>query len=206
MAVHLIGYGAGNLGSVLRAFARIGVPAHVAEDPAQLADATHVLLPGVGSFAAAMTVLCRDGWDVALREHVEAGKPLLGICLGMQLLGSTGDEGGPTEGLSFIPGRVQHLTQTGCSLRLPHIGWNEVAILRPSRILVDVPDATDFYFAHSFSLATDEAESVVGRTEYGTPITVVVEAGDVFGVQFHPEKSSTAGLVILRNFAELAPC
>lgn len=206
MKVHLVGYEAGNLGSVLRGFARVRVEATVALRPEDLADATHVLLPGVGSFASAMAVLRRDGWDVAVRRHVAAGRPLLGICLGMQLLGTSGDEGGESAGLDLIPGPTRHLGADGNILRLPHIGWNDVQADRSSPLLAGLVNGTDFYFAHSYALEPTNAAHVVGRTDYGASVAVVVESGVVYGVQFHPEKSSGPGLAILKNFADVPPC
>jgi glutamine amidotransferase len=203
VTVHLIGYEAGNLGSVLRAFARIDVEVRVAEDPSDLQGATHVLLPGVGAFASAMEVLVREGWDDAIRAHAAAGRPLLGICLGMQLLGSKGDEGGGADGLGLIPGRVRHLAAIGCTSRIPHVGWNDVAIARPHPLLIGISDRSDFYFSHSYALEPDDTNHVIGRVEHGVPVVAMVAAGPITGIQCHPEKSSAAGLRLLKNFAAI---
>ena len=206
MTVHVIAYEAGNLGSVLRAFARVDVEARIAVRPEDLAGASHVLLPGVGGFTAAMEVLTRDGWDEALRVHAAEGRPLLGICLGMQLLGSRGDEGGTCDGLGLIPGRVAPLSELGCGPRIPHLGWNDVEVVRRSTLLSGIPDRTDFYFAHSYALVPDDASHVVGRVKHGAEFVGAVEADHIAGIQCHPEKSSAAGLRILANFAEVRPC
>ncbi len=201
MTVHIVGYDAGNIGSVVRAFRRIAVDAQVAAEPASLRKATHVLLPGVGGFAAAMHVLDASGWSDALREHAAAERPLLGICLGMQLLATTGDEGGSTSGLGLIPGRVEHLEALGCPLRVPHIGWNEVRQSRPSALHAGIEDGADFYFAHSYAFVPDAQEDVVGWVDHGIRFPGMVQRGFVMGIQFHPEKSSAYGLEALMNFA-----
>ena len=201
MTVHVIGYEAGNLGSVVRALHRVGSEAIVVGRPSDLLGASHVLLPGVGGFAAAMEVLRRDGWDEALVAHADAGRPLLGICLGMQLLGSHGEEGGATAGLGLVPGRVRHLADLGCDLRIPHLGWNDIEIARDCHLMAGVPDRTDFYFAHSYALVPDDASHVVGRVEHDVHLVAMVQAGSVLGIQCHPEKSSVAGLRLLENFA-----
>lgn len=203
MTVHIVGYEAGNIGSVMRALQRVGVGAKVAGAPLELRGASHVLLPGVGAFATAMAVLERDGWADALRTHAAAEHPLLGICLGMQLLASSGQEGGPREGLGLIAGRVEHLEALGCTLRVPHVGWNEVRQERTSRLLDGIPDDADFYFAHSFALVTDSDADVLGWVDHGIRFVGMVERGMTFGIQCHPEKSSAHGLRTLANFAAL---
>lgn len=203
MTVHIVGYEAGNIGSVMRALERVGVGAKVAGAPLELRGASHVLLPGVGAFATAMAVLERDGWADALRTHAAAEHPLLGICLGMQLLASSGQEGGPREGLGLIAGRVEHLEALGCTLRVPHVGWNEVRQERTSRLLDGIPDDADFYFAHSFALVTDSDADVLGWVDHGIRFVGMVERGMTFGIQCHPEKSSDHGLRTLANFAAL---
>lgn len=206
MSVALVAYESGNLGSVVRAFGRVGVTATVARSPEDIGRSTHVLLPGVGAFGAAMNILRRDGWDEALRTHVAKGLPLLGICLGMQLLASEGTERGPCEGLGLIPGRVSHLSETGCQLRIPHVGWNDVRTDRGAELTEGIAPGTDFYFAHSYVLTPEDPDHVLGVVEYQVPITAMVMAGTTFGIQFHPEKSSIAGLRLLENFSRVRPC
>ena len=204
MKVAVIDYGLGNLGSVRRAIAELGAEPLLADEPGQLAAVDRIILPGVGSFADGMGLLRNRGWVRALRE---TGKPLLGICLGMQLLGSHGTEGGDTEGLDLIPGEVIGLETLGCELRIPHVGWNAVDPRNgSSAILRGIPGGTDFYFVHSYVLQPREATDVLATTSYGVPVTAVVGRGKVMGTQFHPEKSSKAGFRVLRNFLDAGAC
>ena len=200
MKVHVVAYGSGNIRSVINAFERIGVTAIAQASPDGIGTASHVLLPGVGAFADAMARLDRAGWPDALRSHVSAGRPLLGICLGMQLLASVGEEGGPTAGLDLIRGRVGHLTEVAADVRVPHVGWNDVGLPRTSRILGSLPEQTDFYFSHSYMLRPDDERCIAGTVDHGASVVAAVEEGPVAGVQFHPEKSSRAGLRVLENF------
>lgn len=201
MTVHVVAYGSGNIRSVLGAFERIGVTAIAQAEPAGLAAASHVLLPGVGAFAAAMELLDGAGWSDAIRTHAEAQRPLLGICLGMQLLGTVGEEGGRTEGLDLIHGKVVHLESDSDAVRIPHVGWNDINLPRQSELLSAIPPRTDFYFSHSYMLRPDDEGCIIATVEHGTRIVAAVEDGAVAGVQFHPEKSSRAGLRVLQNFA-----
>lgn len=203
MKVAVIDYGLGNLGSVRRAIAELGSEPVLADKPEQLASADRVILPGVGSFADGMALLRERGWVGALRE---TRKPVLGICLGMQLLASRGTEGGDSEGLDLIPGEVVGLETLGCELRIPHVGWNSVAVDDPGRILRGITSGTDFYFVHSYVFRPREPADVVATTSYGVPVTAVVGRGNVMGTQFHPEKSSKAGFRVLRNFLDAGAC
>ena len=203
MKVAVIDYGLGNLGSVRRAVAELGAEPVLADKPEQLASADRVILPGVGSFADGMALLRERGWVGALRK---TGKPVLGICLGMQLLASRGTEGGDSEGLDLIPGEVVGLDTLGCELRIPHVGWNSVAVDDPGRILRGITSGTDFYFVHSYVFRPREPADVVATTSYGVPVTAVVGRGNVMGTQFHPEKSSKAGFRVLRNFLDAGTC
>jgi glutamine amidotransferase len=203
MRVAVIDYGLGNLGSVRRAIAELGAEPVLADKPEQLAAADRVILPGVGSFADGMALLGKRGWVDPLRE---LQKPLLGICLGMQLLASRGTEGGETEGLDLIPGDVVGLETLGCELRIPHVGWNSVEVKDSNRILRGITGGTDFYFVHSYVLQPRQQADVVAKTSYGVPVTAVVGRGNVMGTQFHPEKSSKAGFRVLRNFLDAGAC
>lgn len=210
MKLAIVDYGLGNLGSVRRALAELGVEAAIAERPEQLAAAERIILPGVGSFADGMAYLNERGWsDEIRRQALEAGKPLLGICLGMQLLASVGSEGsngGNTPGLGLIPGAVVRLDTLGCALRIPHVGWNAIALHGEPALFAGIPPGTDFYFVHSFALRPACPEAILASTGYGVPVVAAIGDGCVFGTQFHPEKSSKAGLRLLKNFLELVPC
>lgn len=202
--VAIVDYGMGNLASVSGALAELGVPAIIARQPSQLAAADRLILPGVGSFAEGMANLNKHGWVDAIHREVESGKPLLGICLGMQLLASRGTEGGENEGLNLIPGEVKRLDTLGCNQRIPHVGWNSVRVLgHEGGLFAGIPDATDFYFVHSFAFHAAAAKDVRAEADYGVPFPAAVGCGHVSGTQFHPEKSSRAGFRLLRNFLDL---
>ena len=201
MKVAVVNYGMGNLGSVRRALEQLGAQVVIAEDPATIGRVDRLIVPGVGAFGEGMARLRAAGWVDALRRHVhDEGIPLLGICLGMQMLGTSSHESGASEGLGFIPGRVERLDALGCSLRVPHIGWNDVAFQDGARLFSGIPQGTDFYFVHGYSLEPDDPADVCATTTYGVRLAVGVQRRHVFGTQFHPEKSSRAGRQILKNF------
>jgi glutamine amidotransferase len=195
----VVDYGMGNLDSVVRAFSECGATPVLARDPSEVERASAVVLPGVGAFSHGMARIRELGLDEAMLRATNDGVPLLGLCLGMQLLASRSDEGGETEGLGLIPGEVRQL-DPGADLRVPHIGWNEVDPARDSPLFHDIPAGTDFYFVHSYHVVCDHASDVLARTEYGGPIASAIGRDNVFGVQFHPEKSQKAGFRLLRNF------
>ena len=201
MKVALVDYGMGNLGSVRRAIGELGAQPLLADEPAKLDGADRIILPGVGAFGDGMALLQSGGWVSALRQHARAGKPVLGICLGMQLLATRGVEGGDYEGLDLIAGEVVPLAGLGCKLRIPHVGWNSVTLRnRDAGMMRGIPEATDFYFVHSYAFRPRDPADVLATTEYGIAIPAVVARGNVMGTQFHPEKSSRAGFRLLRNF------
>ncbi len=207
MKIAIINYGMGNLGSVRRSLENLGADVIIAERPIQLLDANRIILPGVGSFGEGMKKLSDEGWIESLQIQVmEQGKPLLGICLGMQMLSSSSEENGLNEGLNFISGKVLRLDQLGCSLRIPHIGWNEVNYQESTPLFNDIPQAIDFYFVHSYAFTADDPNNVIATSAYDISITAAVCKKHIFGTQFHPEKSSKAGQKILKNFIEFAPC
>ncbi|MBO0767747.1 MAG: imidazole glycerol phosphate synthase subunit HisH [Solirubrobacterales bacterium] len=189
----------GNRRSVEKALIHIGAEARISSDPRVLGSATGLVLPGVGAFARGMENLRIGGLAELLRSRVSAGTPLLGICLGMQLLFDASTELGGADGLGLIPGQVRGIQAGG--LRVPHIGWNDVSLERPAAIL---ETGAPFYHVHSFAAHPDDPADVVGTTEYGERFTTVVQRDNVYGVQFHPEKSSTDGLALLKRFAEVA--
>lgn len=204
MNVLVINYGMGNLGSVRRAFEECGASVLVSEDPSDLANAERIVLPGVGAFPDAMARLNAAGWAAPLRATLEnPGIHLLGICLGMQLLADTGHEGSETPGLGLIHGEVIRFVPPNGE-RVPHVGWNEVRPTQPSPLLDGIPPATDFYFVHSYHFRAARPENVLATTPYCGEFAAVVGAGNVFGTQFHPEKSSRPGFQLLRNFLNLS--
>lgn len=195
--VVVIDYGAGNLRSVTNALAHLGVAHAVTDDPEVVARAEKVVLPGVGAAAACMGALRARGLADALRS---CGAPVLGICLGMQVLAELSDEGDPpVECLGILPGRVERFSE---GLKVPHIGWNTVRVLHQDDPLFHrVAEDEPFYFLHGYRLRTEPA-FVLAETTYGAPYPSAVRRGRVWGVQFHPEKSGPAGLQLLRNFVE----
>lgn len=202
--IAVVAYGMGNVRSVMNALDHIGISASVAEKPADLTTADKVIIPGVGAFRQAMARLSETGFKDALNEHAMAKKkPILGICLGMQLLATTGTEGGESQGLGWIPGRVVTIPRGPQNLRLPHVGWNEIIAKKDCPLLSDLGADSVFYFVHSFHLKADVEDYVSGVTDYGGPITASVSRANVFGMQAHPEKSQKGGLKVLSNFAKL---
>ncbi len=198
--VGLIDCGTSNLTSARNAFEHLGFAVEATRDPEALSGFSHLVLPGVGSFVAGMANLAADGMDDAIRQAARAGKPLLGICLGMQLLAEAGEEFGDTAGLGLVPGRIGPLSPADDSLRLPHIGWNEVDPRGDSQLLAGLDLPTCFYFVHGFGFDDPAAAMVRGVCDYGGPVVAVIEQDNVCGVQFHPEKSQAAGLALLGNF------
>jgi glutamine amidotransferase len=207
MKVGIVNYGMGNLGSVRRALEDLGAEAFIAEHPAALFDANRIVLPGVGAFSEGMSRLHAGGWVEPLcRLARDEGRPLLGICLGMQMLGTAGDEGGMNKGLDLVSGTVRRLDALGCRLRIPHVGWNDIAVVEGDPLFAHVPQQSDFYFVHSFALQAACPGDVTATAVYDIPVVASVRSGHVFGTQFHPEKSSKAGRQVLRNFLDYVPC
>jgi len=196
----------GNLGSLRRSLEECGADVDISNQPSSLVTAERVLLPGVGSFSDGMAQLVKAGWIPALRTAViDNKKPLLGICLGMQLLADQGEEGGKTAGLGFISGEVKKLDPDMPGTRIPHVGWNEIHFSSPPPLLSDVPSGTDYYFVHSYHLIPQSPVDIVARTPYCGTFVSIVRHENVYGVQFHPEKSQKFGLRILRNFLQMQP-
>lgn len=205
MTVLIIDYGMGNLQSVQRAFEECGADVMISEDPGSLKRASHIVLPGVGAFCDAMRNIRRKGWYEAIRQEVlEEQIPLLGICLGMQLLAEKGNEGGKTEGLGLVPGAIRKLIPDCDETRIPHVGWNEVHQPSPNPLLEGIPDGTDFYFVHSYHFIPADASFAVAQTPYCGGFVSAVMNGKVFGVQFHPEKSQKSGFRVIQNFLGIA--
>lgn len=199
--VGIIDYGVGNLFSLCSSFKAIGAEAFVSSDPAELEQADRLALPGVGAFEDAADKLRRSGMDAFVRRQAAAGKPLLGICLGMQLLFEKSYEYGEHEGLGLLKGSVVPMVgKLPGDLKIPHMGWNGLEV-KNGRLLEGM-DGQFVYFVHSYYAEGCEA-SLAAVTDYGIPITAAVEQGNIFGCQFHPEKSGNAGLAILRRFCEI---
>ncbi|UOE55042.1 imidazole glycerol phosphate synthase subunit HisH [Bacillus sp. CMF12] len=203
--IGIIDYGMGNLFSVSKALERLEVPYFLSENKDELLGADALILPGVGSFKDAMAILNSTGLADLVKEFTDTGKPLLGICLGMQLLFDDSEENGMTEGLQLLPGHVRRfpgVTAEGETYKVPHMGWNRLEFLQDSPILKGL-DEDYVYFVHSYFADTDDREVVISRSMYDVEVPAVVGRGNVFGMQFHPEKSSSLGMALLRNFTEL---
>jgi len=202
--IAVVDFGAGNLRSVAKALERSGLIADITSDPAVVCRADGVVLPGVGAFADAVAALGASGLDDAVRERLAARRPYLGLCLGLQVLFDEGDEHGVTPGLGIFPGRVERFpdrTPDGGQLRVPHIGWNTVKFSGDHPMLAKLPDEDCFYFVHSYRAIPDRASDVVGRVDYGGEFAAAVAREGMFAVQFHPEKSQSAGRRLLDAFA-----
>jgi len=198
--ITIVDYGAGNLRSLQNAFRHLGYEVACSSSAKQVARADKLIMPGVGAFGYAMRNLNELGLIDPLRRKALAGAPLLGICLGMQLLLTESEEGGRVQGLDLIAGRVRRFK---VDLKVPHIGWNEIRAEPGSSLLRGLPDSRYAYFVHSYVCHPAEPESTVATCEYGVHFCAAFESRNIFGVQFHPEKSQELGLRILQNFAEL---
>lgn len=200
VALAIIDYGVGNLRSVEKAFAAMNCEAVVSSDERVLREATRLVLPGVGAFGACMRELKARGFDHLVKERVETGTPLLGVCVGMQMLFEESEEFGMSEGLGLLRGRVHRFAN---DLLVPQVGWNQVRQRHAHPLLADVEDGAFFYFVHSFYCEPADESVVVGETEYGATYASAVAQANICGVQFHPEKSQAAGLRLLKNFTML---
>ena len=198
--VAIVDYGMCNLDSMRRALEECGANARVTADPGDLDEAERIVLPGVGAFADAMRNLRERGLDRALRQQAEKRVPLLGVCLGMQLLASRGDEGGGAGGLGLVPGEVVKLEPTADSPRIPHVGWNEVRAAGEHPLFHGLAPDSDFYFVHSYHVRCASPGDVLATTPYCGGFASAIGRGPVMGTQFHPEKSQRAGFALLRNF------
>jgi len=203
--IAVIDYEMGNLRSVQKALERVGASAVVTREPAAIAGAQAAVLPGVGAFGACMHNLGRHGLVEPVRDFIASGRPFLGICLGMQLLFEESEEFGPIAGLGVLPGRVVRFASDPVGLRkVPHMGWNALAIRRRAPQLEGLDDGTQVYFVHSYYPVPEDDGVIATTTDYGGAFASSVWRDNVFACQFHPEKSQTAGLRLLANFAALA--
>jgi glutamine amidotransferase len=198
----IIDYGMGNLRSVQKALEAVGHPAEISSDPDRVRRASKVILPGVGAFADAASELRRTGLGDAFREAVKAGKPCLGVCLGLQLLFDVSEEDGIHEGLGIIPGRVVRFVSSP-GLKIPHMGWNTLRIRRPAPLLKGLEPAPSVYFVHSYHAVAERPEDVAAEADHPSPFAALIWRDNVMACQFHPEKSQRVGLAMYANFAAL---
>jgi glutamine amidotransferase len=196
----IIDYGMGNLRSVQKAFERLGHAADIVRSPQDVARAEKLVLPGVGAFRDAIRELERLDLVQAVVDHVRSGKPFLGICLGLQLLFDVSYEEGEWKGLGILAGKVVRFEHRP-GLKIPHMGWNELILERPNRLLAGIPEPVSVYFVHSYHVVPSDPTVVAARTDYGGPFVSMVAKDNLFATQFHPEKSQQVGLKLLANFA-----
>jgi glutamine amidotransferase len=201
--IAIIDYNVGNLHNLKNALDYQGLPNRIVRAAAELEGADHIILPGVGAFRPAMEQLRKAGMESIVRERVAAGVPFLGVCVGLQLLFEESEEDGLHEGLGLLRGRVVRFRGEG--LKVPQIGWNQVTWQHADPLVEGIADQSYFYFVHSYYATVSDPADALGVTEYGVPFPAVVRHGNVWGAQFHPEKSQNAGLRLLRNFADLRP-
>jgi glutamine amidotransferase len=202
--IAVINYNMGNLRSVENAFSKIGKKVDIVSNPDKLKNYDRVILPGVGAFGDAMEHLKENGMDSSIKEFAKSGKPLLGICLGMQLLLDDSDEFGSYDGLGLIEGYVRKFdtTKFQTPLKVPHMGWNELFVKKPSSLFKNLDDEIYLYFVHSYHAICDQ-KYILGETEYGYKFASAINKDNIYGFQPHPEKSHDRGLQILKNFTEL---
>ncbi|OXR47995.1 imidazole glycerol phosphate synthase subunit HisH [Pusillimonas sp. T2] len=213
MITGIVDYGVGNLGSLAHSLREYG-EIRLLDRPADAESVDRLILPGVGNFANCAVRLHDTGWWSELLDAAgERKQPLLGICVGMQLLADFGHEGAcgaddvGVSGLGLIAGEVRHISDLGCTFRVPHVGWNSIRLPNGAQgIFSDIPDKTDFYFVHSYAFDVTDQGDIIAVTDYGIPLVAAVRKGQVWGVQFHPEKSSKAGQRILKNFIAVESC
>jgi imidazole glycerol-phosphate synthase subunit HisH len=196
--VALLDYGVGNLHSAAKALDRAGAEVRVVPTVAEAAGAAGLVVPGVGAYGACLTGLGSAGGAAAVATWLDGGRPLLGICVGMQLLFEASEEGPVADGVGVVPGKIRRLTGP---MKIPHIGWDEVTVRPGSRLFAGLGDGTRFYFVHSYAPEAD-GEAVAAVCDYGGRFAAAVEHGNLFGTQFHPEKSGAAGLTLLANFVD----
>ncbi len=200
--ITIVDYGMGNLRSVQKAFEKLGVDAHVTGSAADVAQAEKLVLPGVGAFRDAIAELHKQKLVDPILAHVDADKPFLGICLGLQLLFDVSYEDGEYEGLGVIPGKVVRF-EDAPGLKIPHMGWNRLERTSESPLLAGIPDKAHFYFVHSYYVVPEDDAVTAARTDHGVTFTSMVARNNLFATQFHPEKSQRGGLKLLENFAQL---
>ncbi|MCC9605285.1 imidazole glycerol phosphate synthase subunit HisH [Blastopirellula sp. JC732] len=202
--ITIIDYQMGNLRSVQKAIEKVGHHAVISSDPKEIAQADHLILPGVGAFEDAIAELRHRDMVGPIKDHIAAGKPLLGICLGLQLLFDVGYEGGEHEGLGIVPGKVVRF-EVPPELKVPHMGWNQVTFRHKPPIFEGIEPQTHFYFVHSYYVVPDDEAVVAVEATYHKPFCAAIWRDNLIATQFHPEKSQASGLHVLKNFAEWNP-
>lgn len=201
MKIGIINYGIGNIRSLYNSIKNLEFEVDILSEPKSLKNYDKFFLPGVGSFNSAMNLINKLGWENEIKENVlHNKKSIFGICLGMQIFLSTGREHGETEGLNLIDGEVLHLNDVGCRLQTPHIGWNEINIKKKNYFFDNIPDRSNFYFVNSYAANVQNDEDLIATTNYDINFTSVICKENIFGTQFHPEKSSKAGRQLINNF------
>lgn len=199
--IKIVDYGMGNLRSVQKAFEKLGSQAEVITHPSQIQGADKLVLPGVGAFRDAINELKRKDFVQPLRDYVDSGKPFLGICLGLQLLFDISYEDGEWEGLGIVPGKVVRFEDQP-DLKIPHMGWNSLEIARPTELLHGIATGSYVYFVHSYYVVPQDESVIVARSEHGVKFTAAISRGNLNATQFHPEKSQTVGISLLKNFVD----
>lgn len=197
--IGVLDIGMGNLRSMANAIVQNGFDSVVVQEASAFDDLTHLVIPGVGNFSAAMSEISARNLRQSICEFADSGRPLLGVCLGMHLLAGHGEEGGSNEGLGLIAGTVRRL-DPGPDLRVPHVGWNVLHVCRDHPVFEGIKANRDFYYVHSFAMNCESDENVLGTTDYGNSVVAVVGRDNVLGFQFHPEKSQVNGLKLIENF------
>ncbi len=201
--IAIIDYGMGNLASVKNALNKLGYEAATSYDPEEILKADRVILPGVGAFEDAIKNLRQRGLDIAISEVLNQGKPLLGICLGLQLLMTESEENGLHKGLDLVSGRVIKF-QLPAQFKVPHMGWNSIAPSQKSHLFAGITPEAYFYFVHSYYVVPEDESVIAARSNYGIDFTCAIERDNLYATQFHPEKSGNIGLQVLKNFGEIA--
>ena len=204
MNIGIIDCGLGNIHSISKCIINLGFKNDIIKKPEDLIDCNKIIFPGVGSFSKAMEIITNDGWIPYLNKKIiEEKTKFLGICLGMQILADEGLEIKKSNGLGFISGSVISLDELGCKNTIPHIGWNNVKIKRKNVLFDNIVNNSDFYFNHSFAMKCNDESNIIGTTDHQINVVASINKGNIFGTQFHPEKSFSAGQKILKNFLEL---
>jgi imidazole glycerol-phosphate synthase subunit HisH len=201
VSVTVIGYGLGNLGSVMNMLRRIGAEPRIASTPDEIESSERLLLPGIGAFDTGMNLLRSGGLADPINDFAASGRPVLGICLGMQLLLDASEEG-EERGLGLIPGASRRFDESS-GLRVPHVGWNTLTPTRPDPLVAELPADSRFYFVHSYRVVPEVEVDTLAVTDYGVPFASMIRSGNVMGAQYHPEKSHAFGMQILKNFSTL---